>query len=343
MRRRDLRVGRTVRVKSEREILLTLDERGTLEGLPFTQEMRCFCGKSLQVLKVINRIHISGVGTRSINNTVILEDARCGGEAHAECGRGCYLLFKTKWLCFPTSHNEALGDLNDGRAFVKNQEPWFWKQGVQPCQSNGAVLVKATSRLPALDIRQYLEDFRFGTWRIRDTACMLLFVLNRRWGAKEPIWELSLGERSFKDLIRMAVLVFKQTARWHLDRSWRTFLQGAKAKPITKSQRPLAEPLDLEPGDLVEVKSKKEIFITLDGREKHRGLRFYGPMINDCGKRFRVLKRVHSVVDEMTGKKINNIKDTVLLEGSICTGISYRGCPRACYWLWREDWLKKIG
>jgi hypothetical protein len=65
-------------------------------------------------------------------------------------------------------------------------------------------------------------------------------------------------------------------------------------------------------------------------------------MINDCGKRFRVLRQVHSVIDEMTGKKVSSIKNTVLLKGSICNGISYRGCPRAWYWLWREDWLKRV-
>jgi hypothetical protein len=139
----------------------------------------------------------------------------------------------------------------------------------------------------------------------------------------------------------MTFTVLGQTARWYLDSSWRTTLRNAKSKPIVKPKTPSSQPLNLQPGELVRVKSREEIFATLDSRENHKGLRFFGCMLKDCGKRFRVLSRVHSVVDERTGRQVSGIKNTVLLEDSICTGISYRGCPRLCYWLWREDWLKR--
>lgn len=47
----DLRVGEVVEVRSEEEILATLDERGELDGLPFMPEMLQFCGRRFGVDK----------------------------------------------------------------------------------------------------------------------------------------------------------------------------------------------------------------------------------------------------------------------------------------------------
>jgi hypothetical protein len=45
----NLRVGELVEVRSESEILATLNEKGELEALPFTPKMRQFCGQRLRV------------------------------------------------------------------------------------------------------------------------------------------------------------------------------------------------------------------------------------------------------------------------------------------------------
>ncbi|MCK4790518.1 MAG: hypothetical protein KAV87_42675 [Desulfobacteraceae bacterium] len=335
----NLRIGTIVQVKREPEILATLDEHGAFDGLPFTCEMQEFCGGTYKVRMILNRIHISGVGVRGIDDVVILEGVRCNGGAHGACGRACYLLFKGAWLNVlgkgkPISNiSRTSGDLID--------EPSFWKDGIQPCQGNGAALVKATKSLSSLNIRQYIHDLRVSTWKPRDIIWMLLFLLNRKWDARQPIWDLGMGNRSFGDLARMTFMVLGQTARWYLDSSWRATLRNAKSEPIVKPKIPSSQPLNLQPGELVKVKSREEILATLDSRENHKGLRFFGCMLNDCEKRLRVLSRVHSVVDEITGRQVKGIKNTVLLEDSICTGISYRGCPRLCFWLWREDWLKR--
>ena len=47
-----LRVGEIVEVRSEAEILATLDERGELDGLPFMPEMLDFCGRRFRVHKL---------------------------------------------------------------------------------------------------------------------------------------------------------------------------------------------------------------------------------------------------------------------------------------------------
>ncbi len=45
----DLKPGELVRVRSAQEIFATLDERGTLDGLPFMPEMLKYCGRTLPV------------------------------------------------------------------------------------------------------------------------------------------------------------------------------------------------------------------------------------------------------------------------------------------------------
>jgi hypothetical protein len=47
-----LRVGDVVEVRSEGEILATLDENGELDAMPFMPEMLQFCGRRFRVDKV---------------------------------------------------------------------------------------------------------------------------------------------------------------------------------------------------------------------------------------------------------------------------------------------------
>jgi hypothetical protein len=98
----------------------------------------------------------------------------------------------------------------------------------------------------------------------------------------------------------------------------------------------------LQPGDLVEVRSAKEIFATLDGQDKLRGLRFNPEMEKFCGKRFRVYKRMNKIILETTGELRSIKTPTVLLEGVFCDGKAHGGCDRSCFCFWRENWLKKV-
>jgi hypothetical protein len=89
--------------------------------------------------------------------------------------------------------------------------------------------------------------------------------------------------------------------------------------------------LNLQPGDLVEVHSEKEIFATLDREGKLRGLRFTAEMRNYCGEEFRVYKRVRKIFVETTGEMRTIRSPTVLLEGVICDGSAHSGCDKACF------------
>jgi hypothetical protein len=349
-----LQVGTVVQVKSEHEILALLDEKGYFQGLPFTQEMRKFCGTTWSVRTVVNRLHIEGVGISGMNDTVILQGAQCDGTAHGMCDRACFLLFKRAWLSILPR------DLNSGKSSVTHDnlcvDPLFWKDGTQRCQGDSTVLVKATSYLSPLDMRQYIHDLKTKTWRVRDVAFMLLFLLNRKWEATESVWDVSLGNRTFGDMCRMARIVLGQNMRWYLDRLLKAGNEDQKSRSVLKrdsveamrvkgEQNPgkkSSEPLNLQPGKWVQVKSRNEILMTLGERQRYKGLGFSGGMLKHCGKRFQVLGHITNLVDEKTGRQIKNIKDTVVLKDCLCTGISFRGCPRGCYWFWKVDWLKRV-
>src|SRR5256885_10293493 len=92
--RLNLRAGELVEVRSESEILSTLDENGTLEDLPFMPEMLQFCGKRFRVYrradKTCDTIHNTGI--RRMKDCVHLEELRCGGGDHGG-GQGRWLNF----------------------------------------------------------------------------------------------------------------------------------------------------------------------------------------------------------------------------------------------------------
>jgi hypothetical protein len=100
--------------------------------------------------------------------------------------------------------------------------------------------------------------------------------------------------------------------------------------------------LGLKVGDLVEVRSVKEIFTTLDAQSKLNGLRFNPEMVKFCGKRFKVYKTLNRIILETTGELRRVKTPTVLLEGVFCDGAGHGGCDRSCFCFWREKWLKKV-
>ena len=119
---------------------------------------------------------------------------------------------------------------------------------------------------------------------------------------------------------------------------------------VTIDPRPVAqrmengsavEVLGLQPGELVEIKSEEEIRRTLDAIGKNRGLGFMPEMWPYCGQQGRVLKRVEKICLEEASRTVRSMKDTVILEGLFCQGNGI-GCDRACFYFWRECWLKRV-
>jgi hypothetical protein len=123
---------------------------------------------------------------------------------------------------------------------------------------------------------------------------------------------------------------------------WRRLFGRERCERLTGLQRRTAAAgLDLQPGELVEVKSAAEIQTTLDRRGRNRGLTFEPEMLHCCGRRYRVLAPVRKIISETTGRMIE-LSNTVILEGVTCQGICAKNCPRAHYFYWREAWLKRL-
>ena len=101
------------------------------------------------------------------------------------------------------------------------------------------------------------------------------------------------------------------------------------------------ERLDLQPGEMVEVKTVEEVLATLDGNRRHKGLLWMTGMRKYCGTRRRVYRKVEKIMLESNGQ-LRAMKHTVLLEGAMCDGRAFGGCDRSCFHFWREGWLKRV-
>jgi hypothetical protein len=94
----NLRPGELVEVKSEAEIMATLDTEGKLRGLSFQPAMRSFCGQRHLVLKRVERIFLEESGkTRRVKNTVLLEGVICDGFPMG-CDKSCFYYWREAWL-----------------------------------------------------------------------------------------------------------------------------------------------------------------------------------------------------------------------------------------------------
>jgi len=116
-------------------------------------------------------------------------------------------------------------------------------------------------------------------------------------------------------------------------------------KERTPKERAPHVRLDLRPGELVQVKSREEIALTLDTQGRNRGLFFDVEMLPYCGRTFRVLRRVQRIIDERTGRMLHLPNDCIVLDGVVCSGeLSRRRlfCPRSIVPYWREIWLRRV-
>ena len=122
--------------------------------------------------------------------------------------------------------------------------------------------------------------------------------------------------------------------RFRGGRRWR-FLKGMAAKTPTAR-------LDLQPGELVRIKSKDEILKTVDSELKNRGMGFDPEMSRHCGKVARVARRVDHIIDENTGRMLHMKNPCIVLDGIVCDGAYSVSCPRSITSYWREIWLERV-
>jgi hypothetical protein len=112
---------------------------------------------------------------------------------------------------------------------------------------------------------------------------------------------------------------------------------------VTDGENAQILPDQIQPGDVVRVRSKEGINKTLNRFRNTRGCTFFPEMYRYCGQEYKVLKKVEHFFDEANHKmlKCNGI---FLLENSYCQGtVIYVGeCNRNCLLFWHVSWLEKV-
>ena len=109
--------------------------------------------------------------------------------------------------------------------------------------------------------------------------------------------------------------------------------KGRPGCQVVKKDAQWDEVLDLRPGEWVEVKSEQEIMATLNEKNQNKGLLWMRNMREHCGKRYRVFKKLETILLESNGE-LRKMKNTVLLEDTICDGKDFFGCVRSCFHYW---------
>lgn len=342
----NLRPGELVEVRSEEEILATLDASGRLDAQPFMAEMLEFCGRQFRVYKRSDKTcdTINNSGGRRMRNTVHLENTRCNGAAHGGCQARCLFFWKEAWL--------------------KRVRPGFFQRdtekarpGVQSPSPSGQPNVRSMTRERLLQTGIVSNQETPGE---EIYSCQATELLNASrplawWDVRQYLRDLWTGNATFMELAR-AILIRGFTHLLKFGMGYRALLWtynkishtcGGTPYPIgsgTLSKTP-SEELNLEPGELVQIKSHGEILATLDRRNKNRGLFFDVEMAPFCEERHRVLQRVDRIISEKTGKMTALPGGCVMLEGVICRALysdKRIACPRSIYSYWREIWLKRV-
>jgi hypothetical protein len=99
------------------------------------------------------------------------------------------------------------------------------------------------------------------------------------------------------------------------------------------------------PGAIAEVRPEAEILQTLDGKGMLDGLPFMPEMLQFCGRRLRVSRRLDKTCSDAAahGERMRffDTEDVVFLESVRCDGTAHDGCQRACMIFWKEAWLRR--
>lgn len=323
-----LRTDDWVEVRSADEVLTTLDERGCLDALPFMPEMLKYCGKRFQVYKSAHKTcdTIKDSNSRRMANAVHLVGLRCDGEAHGGCQARCLLFWKEAWL------RRVSGPALDSEPASVRPEPAAKDDNVR---FDVARLARGT-RHAASGAEEADAQYICQATKLREATTPL-----HSWAPWQYFKDLTSRNVRLADLVRYLIIAgFNAVMRMH----WRgrpypyiRGLAGDKTPTVT---------LNLQPGELVQVRSKDEIMRTINRHNRNRGLSLDVEMMPYCGRTFRVLARVERIIDEKTGRMRNMRNACIILEGVTCGGCLSTNrlfCPRSIYPYWHEIWLKRVG
>lgn len=335
-----LRAGDWVEVRSREEILRTLDRDGRLEKLPFMPQMFQYCGHRFRVYKRAHKTcdTINFAGGRTLPGGIHLENLRCDGSAYGGCQAACLIFWKEAWLKPADRPDEEVSPqrakgCTEADVFAGTRAKDQPLSGGPRYSCQATEVLEATAPLPWWDARQYAEDYTSGNAGVGRlftgfvyASVFSCYYYLRRLGLTGP----AAGVSRVYDAVQR--------------------LYGGVPFPRYRGSIPPGQPapmiaLDLQPGELIRVRSYEDILKTLDRDNKNRGLTFDAEMVPYCGHTFRVRSRVTTFVNEKTGL-INKLRGPAVILDNVWCNSRYSDCrmqcPRAVYPWWREIWLERI-
>ena len=314
-----MRSGDKVQLRSPSDILATLDEHGLLGGVPFMPEMLDYFGRTYtvdaQVLRACDTISYTGV--RELEDTVLLEDLRCSGTGHSSCQAQCRIYWKEAWLR-PAGGSSPLVDPRADSKYAELVER----------AARGAVAPNSTPAEPR--------------YRCQATELLRAGKQIGYWSPRSLISEVRSGNVGILRFVRvMSRVVVEEIGR----KLGLVTLLPFRPDELKGQKSAMPELRGLKPGDLVQIRTSREIGQTLNERGTHRGLWYDREMKIYCGRTARVKTKVERFIDEGSGKMVELASDAYILDGVVCEGYRSSGrwlCPRAIYPWWREAWLRPV-
>jgi hypothetical protein len=300
-----LRVGDVVEVRPGDEILAALDDDSCTDALPFMPEMLRFVGRRFTVSAIAQKL----CDTRSdgTGNRLLRDTVYLDDlRCDGSAHDGCQAGCRLLWRASWLQRVSTESEAADDSQLAKRAEKATRRaDGTYRCQATELGAASEPFQ-PGDRGRKYLDEVRCGNVGVGRFLRVLVRAVSRKLGSM-------LG------------------------------LHGEMAL-TSPGKPPPSPPLELRPGELVQVKSKREIAPTLDENGRNRGLSFDWEMLPHCGRSYRVRDRVERFIDENTGTMVELKNPCIILDGVVCSGDWSEGrwfCPRAIYPYWREDWLRR--
>jgi len=310
MFRRKFIPGDVVEILHPSEIIKTLDILGTNDNLPFMPEMIQYCGKKFKIKSLNEKTCIEGMNSNDLSGNGMREFIFND------------VVFLENLRCDGTSHDNC-----QTGCMIFWKEDWL---GISNKKDENTII----NQKDVYELRKKLVTKKNN--EIYFCQLTQLKVVTISISIKKRLLKLLKdfisGEikfnTAFKSIVNPLIRKLKKMRSEIL-------IEGYVNKtPV--------EVLNLQAGEIVEVKSFDEIMNTLDKHGRNKGLGFNLGMKEYCGKRFMVRNRLEKMINESTGKMIV-IENSVILDNVICV-YEFRGfgCPRARFQIWREIWLRRI-
>ncbi len=302
-----LRSGDFVEIRAPEEIHPTLDADGALDQLPFMPEMVDFCGKRFRVARrVVKTCSYTRSGTNMRRFRV--DDV------------------------FTLQDVRCSGTEHDG---CPKACMIFWRE---------AWLRKVEDAAPQQNLESEKDDGNQLRARLKTGGPKIFFCqASELLEATRPLARRERLAICFSEVRSGNCTAFEMVQRIGIWIFWkvRRMLLGAYSHGYNRSTPAVS--LNLNPGELVEVKSIADIRRTLNRTAHNRGLFFSPDMRLLCGKQQKVFRKLDKIIVDGTGE-MRQMENTVYLEGSQCDcpHVAFGGCSRNEFVYWREIWLRRF-